>query len=138
MHRRNIAACFDDEVCRWLMKCSCRRRAAVCCSLRVACMVKSATNLVELNGEAVKPLPKAMPIFLQVLKVSASVQSVFYVLLPLKHGTKGVPKAMPIFFPIPKVCRFGSKCLLLPNHIAHGTPKAMSFFSIFSRFSLRF
>ena len=36
------------------MKCSCRRRA-VCCSLLVACMGKSATNLVELNGEAVKP-----------------------------------------------------------------------------------
>ena len=91
---------------------SCRRRA-VCCSL-LACMGKSATNLVELNGEAVKPLPKAMPIFLQVLKVSASVQSVFYVLLPLKHGTKGVPKAMPIFFRSPRfVASVQSVCCFL-------------------------
>ena len=56
------------------------------------------TNLVELNGEAVKPLPKAMPIFLQVLKVSASFKSFCCILLPFQHGAKGVPEAMPIFF----------------------------------------
>ena len=41
VHRRNIAACFDDEVCRWLMKWSCRRRAA--CAVR--CVLRAWDNL---------------------------------------------------------------------------------------------
>ena len=56
------------------------------------------TNLVELNGEAVKPLPKAMPIFLQVLKVSASVQSLCYVLLPLNTESRVCRRLCRYFF----------------------------------------